>query len=174
MSCTLATDKIRLRKLVIHDAAHMARLLGSDREAILQTAKIPYPCTEEAARAWIANKLWLGGHSYAILQASDDAFTGCIGMAGTADLMEVGYWVGRLYWSRGYATDAVRCVVELASDLGVRQLDATTFPSNAGSARVLEKNGFVRTGHLIRDVPLRGGLRELVLYSRAMRIAASA
>jgi len=57
---------------------------------------------------------------------------------------EVGYWVGRPYWGRGYASAAVREVATFGfEDLGLRRLYAHVLAHNPASGRVLEKAGFV-------------------------------
>jgi len=52
---------------------------------------------------------------------------------------EVGYWLGRQFWGRGIASEALRDFLEVVPH---RPLEAWVAPHNAGSARVLEKNGF--------------------------------
>lgn len=52
----------------------------------------------------------------------------------------VGYWLGRDFWGRGIATEAVRRYVEELAD---RPLYAHVAVTNVASQRVLEKNGFV-------------------------------
>lgn len=52
---------------------------------------------------------------------------------------EFGYWVGRQFWGQGVATEAVRLMLEIVRD---RPLEAWAAPTNLGSIRVLEKNGF--------------------------------
>ena len=63
---------------------------------------------------------------------------------------EVGYWIGRAFWGKGVATGALRQFLEVDVE---RPLFAWVARHNAGSVRVLEKAGFVRTGedggHLI-------------------------
>ncbi len=53
----------------------------------------------------------------------------------------VGYWIGRDFWGRGVATQALRLFVR---DIAERPLHADVALTNRGSQRVLEKNGFVR------------------------------
>jgi len=53
----------------------------------------------------------------------------------------VGYWIGRDFWGRGVATRALALFLEIER---TRPLDAFVAKHNAGSIRVLEKNGFVR------------------------------
>src|SRR5262245_13239994 len=56
---------------------------------------------------------------------------------------EVGYWIGRPFWGRGVATDAVRAF--LAHD-SRRPLHGHVARHNGASMRVLEKCGFVLVG----------------------------
>lgn len=55
-----------------------------------------------------------------------------------------GYVLARDAWGRGYATEAVHAMVDLARDLGVRTLSALCHPDHAASIHVLEKCGFAR------------------------------
>jgi ribosomal-protein-alanine N-acetyltransferase len=59
-----------------------------------------------------------------------------------------GYVFARDAWGMGYATEALRAVVELAARLGVLRLQALCHPDHAASQRVLEKGGFTREGVL--------------------------
>jgi RimJ/RimL family protein N-acetyltransferase len=52
---------------------------------------------------------------------------------------ELGYWVGREFWGRGVATAAVGQFLALVTE---RPVEAWVAPTNLGSMRVLEKNGF--------------------------------
>jgi RimJ/RimL family protein N-acetyltransferase len=52
-----------------------------------------------------------------------------------------GYWLGREFWGKGIATDAVRLALAEITD---RPIHADVAVHNVGSRRVLEKNGFKR------------------------------
>lgn len=74
---------------------------------------------------------------------------GVIGSAGFGDSdgePEIGYWIARKYWGRGFATEAARALVALAPLLGHRRLVAGHFADNPASGRVLGKAGFRRSG----------------------------
>jgi RimJ/RimL family protein N-acetyltransferase len=61
--------------------------------------------------------------------------------------MELGYWVGPPYWNAGYATEAVRAVIEnLFITRGLERINATVFTHNAASAVVLTRVGFREIG----------------------------
>ncbi|WP_285597374.1 GNAT family N-acetyltransferase [Kineosporia sp. NBRC 101731] len=51
----------------------------------------------------------------------------------------IGYWIGRGYWGRGVATQAIRLFVDEVTN---PSLHAHVAAHNAGSIRVLEKCGF--------------------------------
>src|SRR5512140_1569 len=55
------------------------------------------------------------------------------------DQHEVGYWLGREYWGRGIATEALRLLLK---EIKTRPLYAHVAKHNIASRRVLEKCGF--------------------------------
>ena len=55
----------------------------------------------------------------------------------------VGYWIGRPYWGRGYAT---RALAEFITEVRERPLYARVAEHNVGSLRVLAKCGFSIVG----------------------------
>jgi RimJ/RimL family protein N-acetyltransferase len=69
----------------------------------------------------------------------DDEVTGTIGSWGEPGGREVTYWIGRSYWGKGIATDALTAF--LAVDRS-RPLHGRVASDNVGSRRVLEKCGF--------------------------------
>jgi RimJ/RimL family protein N-acetyltransferase len=56
---------------------------------------------------------------------------------------EVGYWLGKEYWSKGIATKALE---EFLKQIETRPLYAHVAKHNIGSRRVLEKCGFTVSG----------------------------
>jgi RimJ/RimL family protein N-acetyltransferase len=61
-----------------------------------------------------------------------------------------GYILTPRMWGQGYATEALRAIVQLAPSLGVRRLHAICHTEHPASARVLEKCGFSLEGRLRR------------------------
>ncbi|SFF75133.1 Protein N-acetyltransferase, RimJ/RimL family [Novosphingobium sp. CF614] len=71
--------------------------------------------------------------------------------------VNLGYWIARDHWGRGYASEAARAVLGLARMLGHGRIVASHFIDNPASGRVLEKAGFRRTGRIVeRDSKGRG------------------
>ncbi|MGA8302760.1 MAG: GNAT family N-acetyltransferase [Thermoplasmata archaeon] len=60
---------------------------------------------------------------------------------------EVGYWLRRRYWGRGFGTDALRAICRFGfRSMSLHRIDATIVAGNVGSRRILEKVGFCREG----------------------------
>lgn len=156
---------IRLRSSSIDDAVAITRLLEGDSELALQTATIPIPYSIEAARAFLTQAD--PREIFGVLAGED--LVGMIGMVGDHDPVEIGYWIGRRHWGQGFATSAVELLVQEAQRRGIARLVAEVFPENAASMRVLEKCGFARQGSVYKDLPQRGGLRELIRFQRDLQ-----
>jgi RimJ/RimL family protein N-acetyltransferase len=69
----------------------------------------------------------------------DDEVAGSIGSWGDAGEREVTYWIGRSYWGKGIATDALKAFLAVERS---RPLHARVASDNVASRRVLEKCGF--------------------------------
>jgi RimJ/RimL family protein N-acetyltransferase len=55
-----------------------------------------------------------------------------------------GYVLARDAWGKGFATEALTAMVDVAARIGVSRLFALCHPDHTASRRVLEKSGFVR------------------------------
>jgi len=77
----------------------------------------------------------------------------------------VGYWVGAADNGRGFATAAVRDIVRVAfEDLRLHRVQAETLLHNAGSRRVLERNGFVQFGMAPTYLKIAGEWQDMAIY----------
>jgi RimJ/RimL family protein N-acetyltransferase len=61
---------------------------------------------------------------------------------------QVGYWIGRDHWGKGFATASLRLLLGEIID---RPVTAHVALDNIGSQRVVEKCGFVRIGEAVAD-----------------------
>jgi RimJ/RimL family protein N-acetyltransferase len=72
----------------------------------------------------------------------------------------IGYWIGREYWGRGVATQALALFV---GEVAARPLYAHVAVHNVGSARVLQKCGFRRDpGQEARAPKPEDGVEEFI------------
>ena len=142
---------------------HMA-----DEGLVRNLAQVPWPYTPEAARQFAT--LEQDGrcpHFLATLPGADGTrLIGCVGLTRSPNGVELGYWIGRDHWNRGFATEAVRAVLSLARTLGHRQIFAGHFLDNPASARVLAKTGFRSTGQVEQRYSMaRGELAPSALHA---------
>ena len=91
---------------------------------------------------------------------SDGAVAGNIGCWEDDGRRLVGYWIGREFWGRGLATQALE---EVMDAVDARPLQAYVAKSNVASIRVLEKCGFVK----IDEHDGEDGVVELLLERQA-------
>lgn len=86
-----------------------------------------------------------------------------IGIAGLDRMptgeVELGYWIAKAHWNRGYASEAGRQMIEIArTELNLPRLVAGYFVDNPASGHVLRKLGFVSVpGVVERNSRARGG-----------------
>lgn len=90
---------------------------------------------------------------------------GCAGLGERDGEAELGYWIARRYWGRGFATEGARGVIEVAKLLGHCRIEAGHFLDNPASGAVLRKLGFQPTGAVRpRHSCGRGELADSVIY----------
>ncbi|MET0681689.1 MAG: GNAT family N-acetyltransferase [Burkholderiales bacterium] len=157
----IETARLRLRAFRLADAAELQRLAG-DRQ-VAEGTLLPHPYEGGTARAWIWEQALAyaagNGIDFAIERAEDTALVGAIGLEidRVGACSKLGYWLGRPYWGRGYATEAVSAVIGYGfAVLELERVCAPRFRWNAASARVLEKAGLAQEGSRREYVAARG------------------
>ncbi len=148
----LTTSRLVLRKPELSDEEAVFSRYASDREALKymgwpahETAADTRKFLEFSDEEWTR---WPGG-PYLILSRADGTVLGGTGFAFEApDRAGTGYVLARDAWGRGYATEALQAVVEVARGLGLRRLWALCHAGHRASARVLEKAGFALEARL--------------------------
>jgi ribosomal-protein-alanine N-acetyltransferase len=135
----LETDRLILRPLRRTDAAEFTRLAG-DWAVASMTSDIPYPFSEKQARGWLTP---VRGEVRFAIEFAGQLIGGVGFYRRSAGAAELGFWLGRPWWGRGYATEAARAVVQ--HGFKVHRLPGFTsahFVDNPASGRVLAKLGF--------------------------------
>lgn len=79
---------------------------------------------------------------------------------------QLGYAIAHDQQRRGYATDAVRTMLDFAfGPLGRHRVSAAIGPENVASLAVIKRVGFTREGVLRDHVFTNGAWRDSVLFS---------
>lgn len=167
---TLETERLILRPFVLSDAPEVQRLAG-DREIAATTTNVPHPYEEGMAEEWIAShrERFESGTlaAFAIVVREGNTLVGAISLTiqGKHARAELGYWLGKVYWNRGFCTEAARAVVRYGfQTLGLNRIHASHFARNPASGRVMEKVGMTREGCLRQHVRKWDAFEDLVIY----------
>lgn len=140
----LRTDRLVLRRYRPEDAAALYRHLGSDPAMYRYSGWNPYASLEmaqETVNRFIES--YEDEHSYSWVIDVDGVLFGTIGAYDYEnDRIEVGFSIIRAGWGQGYATEALKKVLEyLTENEGIACVTAWCAAENIGSRRVLEKSG---------------------------------
>ena len=142
------TERLLLRPGWAEDAPELARAIA-DEQVVRNLATAPWPYSREDAEAFLAAPRDPVMPSFLIIERTDGAprIVGSCGLGRRpSGSVEMGYWIGRQHWGKGFATEASRALIEIAKALRLPRLEASHFLDNPASGRVLEKLGFVATG----------------------------
>jgi ribosomal-protein-alanine N-acetyltransferase len=83
---------------------------------------------------------------------------------------QVGYVLLVSEWGKGYAGEAVRGLLDWGFEhLGLNRVEADVDPRNAASARLLERLGFAREGHLRERWIVGGEISDSLMYGLLAR-----
>ncbi|MFO0747367.1 MAG: GNAT family protein [Myxococcota bacterium] len=175
----LTSARLELRDLEPDDAEVMFRL-GADPQVLRYLGRDGYASIDDARRRMAELDGWRrAGQSirWVMVARADlaDAVPPPAGLAmGTVSLWhfddagrsaEVGYDLLPEHWGRGYASEAVLAAVTFAFErLGLHRVQAQIDPANVASARVLEKVGFAREGHLRENWHHAGVFTDSVIF----------
>ncbi len=162
----IATPRLTLRPLAMGDAPRIAELAG-EWDVARMTTRIPHPYDLTNAENWLTRKTQTADET-AFAIALDDQFVGGCGFIVRGPDAELGYWLGKPYWGRGYATEAAGALIDhVFQTYGVERITLGHFVDNPASACVIEKLGFVLTGHAREDSLARGTDVDVVRYALA-------
>jgi RimJ/RimL family protein N-acetyltransferase len=146
---TVRTRRLVLRPPASADAPRVTEL-ANDFEVVRMTGSMPYPYALADAESFVSRAEAADPAEEAMfaIDLPGEGPIGVIGLDPDGSLgVEVGYWLGRPYWGRGYATEALAALLGWARDgWGRRFVTARHFADNPASGAVLIKAGFLYTG----------------------------
>lgn len=167
------TSRLLLRRPLLSDVEAIFERYAADPD-VTKFLGWPRHRSIEDTRAFLAFsemewERWPAG-PYLICSRSDGELLGGTGLGfETPQRASTGYVLAQSAWGQGYATEALRAMVDLARGTGVRRLYALCHPDHRASWRVLEKGGFTREGILrsYAEFPnlTPGQLSDVLCYS---------
>jgi len=167
----LETKRLRLRPLRMQDARDIFSY-ASDPDVARYVLWEPHQSLGDT-RSYIryVRSLYRRGlpSSWAVEELSSGRVIGTIGFmwySESCQSVELGYSFSREYWNQGYATEALRVVLDSAfASLPLNRAEAQHDIRNPASGRVMEKCGMRKEGILRQRIRNKGEWVDVALYS---------
>ena len=162
------TNRLLLRPGWAEDAPALAAAIA-DEKIVRNLATAPWPYGLDDAMSFLASQPFPGLPRMLIFERTNGAprLVGSCGLhVRPSGAVEMGYWVARAEWNRGFATEAGAALLDIARALRLPRIEGAHFVDNPASGRVLEKLGFADTGLTgTRHSCARGGEATVRLFS---------
>ena len=169
----LETERLILRRFNEDDYKGMYDNWASDLETTKYVSFKPhqnYEETKQIVSDWI-KKYENGSYNWVVELKDTHEIIGSIEVIALSEKnnnCEIGYVYGSKFWGKGYATEALKRVIEfLLYDCDFHLIEAKHHASNPASGRVMEKVGMKKDGVLRerRVNKIISGYDDLVVYS---------
>jgi RimJ/RimL family protein N-acetyltransferase len=166
----ITTDRLLLRRFRATDAPVLAEYRSDPEVARYQSWDAPFPLLR--AETAVANFMASdpdkpGWFQYAIERIADKALIGDVAVHLHDNLLqaEIGFTLARAVQGQGYATEAVRAVLDrLFRVQGLHKVAGECDARNLPSAALMERLGFTREGRLRQQTYLKGEWTDDLIY----------
>ena len=169
----LETDRLILRKFTGNDYKGMYDNWASDEEVTKYVSFNPhkdYNETKQIVNEWI-NEYNNGSFNWVVELKDSNEIIGNVSVIEISkkhNNCELGYVFGSKFWGNGYATEALKRIIQfLLIDEEFHLIEAKHHAANPASGRVMEKAGMKKDGVLRerRITKIKDGYDDLVIYS---------
>ncbi len=174
----LESERLKLTHLKLEDARDIEQYAG-DRTIADNTRRIPHPYPPGAAEKFIRqiHEECAAGREMVLAVHSKElgSFVGCIGIMRDdpdTEVCELGFWIGKPFWGRGYCTEAGHRLLRylfmeqnLDDKFGMKCVSAKHFSTNTQSGKVIKKLGMKYEGRLRQRIKKLGQYMDLDSYS---------
>ncbi|VVM06311.1 diamine N-acetyltransferase [Methylacidimicrobium cyclopophantes] len=166
----MVLERIYLRPLEEKDLERV-RMLSGDPDCSWATRPITYPESVQSASSWLDEHITMTKKgksvSLAVVLRDQDLFIGSVllFLEPLHQRAEIGCWIGRPYWSRGYGTEACAGAIHHGFEvLRLHKVSAYCVSTNTGSLKMLAKLGMKWEGCLREHLKIRGCFEDLLVY----------
>ena len=139
------TDRLILRKAISEqEKISLVSQIG-DWEVVKWLANAPYPYTDDDLEDYL---LISDSNQFDLNIFLGKQLIGRVGLTLDGDnYYDLGYWIGKDYWGKGYATESSKKLLEYVLDkLDLLKIKSGYFVGNSASGNVLKKLGFKEVG----------------------------
>ena len=166
----IVTERLVLRRFRTEDASVLAAYRSDPEVARYQSWDAPFPmlrAVTAVANFMASDPERAGWFQYAIERTEDQRLIGDVAVHLHDNLMqaEIGFTLATAYQKQGYATEAVRAVLErLFRVQGLHKVAGECDARNTASAALLERLGFTQEGRLRQQTYIKGEWTDDLLY----------
>lgn len=168
-SIRLPTERLVLRPTVPTDVER-ALEIRADHEVARNLVSATIPPDARKMTTWFAGHAdeWREGTAYRLAITLDGRVIGVCDIFDVAHGQgEIGYWLDRAVWGRGFGREAAQRLVRFAAeDIGLTSLLAACADDNLASAAILDRLGFTR----LEDVRVFSSSRQAEITQRRFRM----
>jgi RimJ/RimL family protein N-acetyltransferase len=132
----IATERLFLRPPKPEDAEWMFESV-SDPNVQKWLPSPPHPYTFEHAQEWLSRD---NPNRFVVIMQGKSI--GMVTFSGTADKLDLGYWLEPPHWGQGFMFEAAHASVDWYFAQGYSDLKSGYILGNEGSKSILEKLGF--------------------------------
>ena len=137
----MKTSSLVLRKFNLKDKKELIYLLND--KTVTKWIELPYPYLNKHADWWL-NTGSKEKYHYALTEIVSKKLVGSLKITSRG---EIGCWIGKEYWNKGYAFEAVQKIKEFGfNELKLNRIWAATHKENEAPQIVLIKCGFKSIG----------------------------
>lgn len=168
---TIETDRLILRRFQMEDAEKMYQNWASDPEV---TKFLTWPThesvevTKKVLESWISDYEKLADYQWCMALKESGEPIGSISVVAQnekAESAEIGYCIGKAYWHKGYASEALKAVMEyLLMEVGFNRIESRHDPKNPHSGDVMKKCGMRYEGTRLQADWNNTGICDEALY----------
>ena len=169
---TLSTERLVLSQPIVSDLEDVVFQMNSTSEISENTLTLPFPYHKQHADYWFQMAEFSfqkkEAFIFGIREKENLKLIGAIGLHLDIEnhKAEVGYWLGKSFWNKGYVSEALQAVLKFGfEELKLNKIYASYFHHNPASGKVLEKNGFVFEAELKQEILKNGKYLDLFRYA---------
>lgn len=165
----IETERLILSQLKEEDIPSVTKYLQNKIFSDF-TSNIPYPYTREHAEFWLKISKEAfdenTGYTFAV-RNKEEQIIGAVGLHDRDDdKAELGYWMGKSFWNKGYITEAAVALIDFGfRELEINKIYATYFLHNPASGRIMEKIGMEKEALLKQHLKKDDEYFDVLMYS---------
>lgn len=171
MEKIIETERLYFRRFTTKDTGRITYLFND--EEVVKYISLPHPYSEELAKEWIShqNENFKKDivYDFAIVLKEEDRIIGSMSLVNVAKHKrgEIGYTFGREYWNKGYATEALKALIEYAFKVKkMHKVSASHYKENLASGKAMQNAGMIFEGILIDHMFAKNQFHDLVFYCK--------